>query len=119
MTATIEQLQAAGATLAAVASPDKDLLSFAGDFDEIAATLKLIGGGLGHACEQAEDTHFGRYAALAARNLWNIAERREWTRDEIDLARDNEIKQARDTAKRTAQRALVDLARLIGELEAF
>ena len=35
----------------------------------------------------------------------DLAERREWTRDEIDLARDNEVKRARDVAKRTAQNA--------------
>ena len=113
MTAT-DTLIAAGRVLA---EPGRDLDALASEFRELGASLKAIGAGLDHALDCADGTHDQRIDALADHQLWNLAERREWTRDEVELAHRNELGRARDTAKRTAQKMLVELARLIGELE--
>lgn len=115
--AATETLIEAGRTLATIAEPDRDLHDIGSDFAELAETLRLIGGGIELAMVRAENVLDGRMESLAAGKLWNLAERREWTRDEVELSHRNELARARDTARRTAQRALVDLARLIRELE--
>lgn len=112
-----DALLSAGRTLAALAEPDRDLFDIGRDISEIAETLRLIGTGLKNAEEEAEEQFEARIAALAAHNCWNLAERREWTRDEIELSRVNELKRARATAARTVGMALVDLARVASELE--
>lgn len=117
MPATTDTLLAAGRALAEIAEPGKDLLHFAGEFREIAVTLRSLGSGLDSAYERAEQTHDDRCDAIDRHRLWHFADAREWTRDEVALARDNEMKQARATAARTAQKMLVELSRLIGELE--
>ena len=86
------------------------------DLCEIAETLRLLGRGMQQTDEMIATTRDDRMDALAKHQLWNLAERREWTRDEVDLTCDDELKHARETARRTAQKALVDLARVVGEL---
>lgn len=113
----IAPLLAAGRTLATLAEPDRDLFDVGRDISEIAETLRLLGAGLKNAEEQADDLADARFDALAAGNCWNLAERREWTRDEIELSRVNELKRAGATAARTVGMALVDLARIASELE--
>lgn len=98
----IAPLLAAGKTLAGIADPDKDLLSFATDCTEIATTLRFLGEGLDRAYDNAED----RRDALS----------RQWPIDAANAAYQQDIRQALGTAKRTAEQALVDLSRLIGEL---
>ena len=84
-------LIATGRVLAGIADPGKDMLDFATDFSEIALSLELIGKGLDRA----------------------------WDADcQSDAAFQREVTAARATARRTAQRALVDLATLVAELEA-
>ena len=117
MRAATETLIEAGRTLATLAEPGRDVHEFASDMLEIAETLRLAGRGLRQADERAEETRDGRLDSLAAGNLWDLRQRREWTRDEVELSHRNELAVARNTARRTAQRALVDLARLIREME--
>lgn len=115
--AEADALIAAGKTLATTADPDKDLLAFASDFRELAWTLRSLGTGLDSAYEGAEGLYDARLDALDQGKLWHVSTGRAWTRDEVALARDNEMKQARRTAARTAQKALVELSRLIRELQ--
>lgn len=114
--AATETLIEAGRMLATLADPARDLHDIGGDFTELAETLRLIGGGLRDAQERADDIRDGRLDNLAAGRLWH-ADGRNWTRDEVELAYRNEIVAARRTAARTAQLALVELARVIHELE--
>jgi hypothetical protein len=95
----------AGRTLAQLGDPDKDLLNFSNDFREIASTLRFLGEGLEKAYEAAEDRRDAiRRAGLSI--------------DHTNRAYQNDSGFALGTAKKTAQRALVDLARLVGEVEA-
>ena len=98
-------LLAAGRTLAGLARPGRDLSEFAHDFAEIGMTLKGIGAGLDTALDRAEETYD---RIIAERDNYSAAR----------LARDGEAEHARATALRTARQALVDLARVIAEIEA-
>ena len=102
MTAT-DTLLAAGRALAEIADPDKDLLNFGNDFRALALTLRFIGEGLDQAYETAED----RRDWLAGGYMINTA----------NVEYQQSVAEALGTAKRTAQRALVDLAKIVGELE--
>lgn len=82
-----QRLVDAGTLMAKIATPSRDLAEFGADFAEIALTLQLIGKGLGDVYERHDH-------------------------DDAPAHR-----KARDTALRTAKCALVDLARLIGEME--
>lgn len=88
------RLVAAAETLAALADPGRDLLNYATDFAEIASTLWFLGKGLASVYERAADVGIERPAYA-----------------------DDLTAEARQQAARTAKKALVDLARLIGELE--
>lgn len=88
----------------AQAAPEKDLIEFASDFGQLALTLTFIGEGLDRAQEAADESHNARL-----RHGWDI--------DGANLAYQNEIMAARRTAAATAQKAMVDLSRLIGELQ--
>lgn len=112
----LETLLSAGHTLADLGEPQRDLDSFAGDFRDVGDTLRDIAKGLDYACEQAEDIYSNRCELLAKRQLWNIHEAREMTREEIEACRTNDLMQARTTAWRNAQRALIELARVIKEI---
>lgn len=111
----IPDLLSAGRILGAIAEP-RDLAGFGSDLGDLGDTLRQIGSAAQRAYERAERTHDERRDALAARKLWNFVERREWTRAEVDAARDDELADARADALRKAQRALVDLAALVEAL---
>jgi hypothetical protein len=96
----------AGAVLAKLADPLRDLMSFGGDFREIALTLKGIGNGLDRAYERASE----RYIATECRTAADVERA---TRRQADEERASLV-----TATRTAKRALIDLAALLGEMEA-
>lgn len=85
----------AGRTLAGLAEPHRDLLAYGGDFVEIASTLKFIGAGLERA-----------YTLASAHDAVG--------RDDL---RDSEEYAALVGALRTGRKALVDLARLLTEIE--
>lgn len=113
-----DALLAAGRTLAAIAEPRK-LSDYGNGLREIAATLKALGDGIEHACARAAETFDYRLDAIGRGIMtfdWSRQAHR-YTRDDAELDRDNELKRARDTAIRTAKRALVDLAALIGAME--
>ena len=63
--ATIDELLAAGATIATLANPGRDLVNLVSDFREIALTLKCLGDGLATAEDRAEETRDRRYDALS------------------------------------------------------
>ncbi len=118
--ASCAPLLAAGATLAELAEPNRDLLSFGADFQEIATTLQFIGDGLCRAHEEAED----RYERIDAGNvltvdlaLLGILESPDRRHSYAKKVRAKDLAQASGTALRTAKKALVDLAALIGEIE--
>lgn len=117
---TTDQLLAAGRTLATLAEPGRDLDALGSDMLEIADTLKLLGKGMQRAFDDIEEDMEGRRLALREHgNGYQYTDimGRAWTRDAIDLWRDNELKRERATALRTAQKALVQLAALIDEMQ--
>jgi hypothetical protein len=114
----INSLLDAGSTLASLSDPQRDLDTFPSDIREVADTLKSVAGCLEHACENAEDIYSRRRDLAGARQLWNIREAREMTTAEIEACRSDDLLQARDKACREAQRALIELARLVRELSA-
>ena len=97
-------LIAAGKTLAATADPDKDLLNFANDFRKLSRTLKFIG-------ERSEQVYF------AAEDKRDTIAGVTGDIDRANLAYQNDIDAARRAAALMAQKALVELSRLIGELQ--
>lgn len=114
---TVTEALDVGNRLATLGEPGKTLADFVTDLREVATTLQMLADGAEHAEEQADTTFYDRTDALWAGWLWKLPEGLLWTRDEIEMARDNEMRAARDTALRTAKRALVDLARVVGEME--
>lgn len=103
--AACQALLDAGKTLAALAEPAKDLISFASEFSEVGDALRNIARAADRAVELAED----RYDAIVDARQDHAAARRARAGDEA---------RARDAALRGAKKALVDLARVIAELEA-
>ena len=87
------------------------------DLCELAVTLRMLGIGMQRTEELVEQTRDRRHENLERGLCWNIIENRPWTRDEIEMSCRNELARARETARRTAQKALDDLALVVGELE--
>lgn len=92
-----------GATLAALADP-KPIDDLAGEIGEIASDLQYIDRGILAAIERAEE----RYDGIADRQGANAAR----------AALEADVAAARGKALRAAKRALINLARVIGEMEA-
>lgn len=116
--ADYDRLIAAADTLAALAEPGRDLYQFASDFRELATTLKFAADGLARAQECAED----RYDAIVdgrglTLNVRLIGQTDDERRRRARQARDADERGARQAVARTARKALIDLARLIAEIE--
>lgn len=109
-------LIAAGQLLATLAEP-KDELSLGADFREIAVALEVASKDLRRAYELAEQTYFARLDRADREPDWIHLSLGHMTRDDIHAARADELRRARAEASRKAKQALVDLARLVGELE--
>ncbi len=110
---TLQTLIAAGRVLASVQEPDKDLLSFACDLSEVALTIKMIGAGLERAVERSED----HYDAILKNGPRDFIDTRQPAYQHAANARDADQALASAAAIRTAKRALIDLSKVIGEME--
>jgi hypothetical protein len=95
----------AGRTLATLAEPGKDLAAFASELAQIALTLKNVSRGIDTATDRADELYEG---IVDSRQNHGAARQ----------ARDGELDHARSGALRVAKKALVDLARVVAELEA-
>ena len=112
--AAIQPLIDAGKTLATLASPERDLLSFGSDFSVLARDLKSISERLDAGYDGAED----RYDAVLESGPRSWIDTPVTSSYEVArIARNNELKQARARAIREAKQALVSLSRIIGEME--